>query len=609
MQAQNPNPNPNPSNTGVTGKIIKQLQDAVENTVATIGSRAAALERDFTSFNAKFASELGQTQKAIVGLREELAIATPGVVGLGGDLQDVFNIQESIAQELNTNLILLGETTQDLFVAANAVGLSSEKVGAMVGDFQDAGIQVGLIRDTLQETVNIARSIGVNTNAVFEIVQKNLGSLNEYGFERGTSGLSSMAAKAAMMRTDMTKILDFAEKVFSPEGAINAVSAFQRLGVAVGDLADPFRLMYLASEDVEELQNQVVKMTSSMTYFDEKTKSFKVFPNAKRDLREISNETGIAYDELVKMSVSQQKLNMIAKDFRIQGIDEESKMFISNLAQYNQQRGGFTVKIGKDEKLVTELNQGDIDQLQNQPVTLEDLSRAQLTEDELQTALLQKLVDSMAAPTAASRLATDPREIARGILMGATEATDKSVGNQRAGIESVNRALEKNSSALINLMSGEGSFAELAQTVSETTEGVAQGFGRITDIFTNTNWGESIEKYTSSGNIIYDASVKIYDAVSSVTEKIQNYSVDIVQPQLEKLEKAATKTVVEFADIKYQGNLNVTLTTPTGTPQSVVVTDQMAYDLFKNPTFQKQTQMVIQQALSQNNYAALPNTA
>ena len=242
-------------------------------------------------------------------------------------------------------------------------------------------------------------------------------------------------------------------------------------------------------------------------------------------------------------------------------------------------------------------------------MTLEDLSRAQLTEDELQTALLQKLVDSMAAPTAASRLATDPREIARGILMGATEATDKSVGNQRAGIESVNRALEKNSSALINLMSGEGSFAELAQTVSETTEGVAQGFGRITDIFTNTNWGESIEKYTSSGNIIYDASVKIYYAVSSVTEKIQNYSVDIVQPQLEKLEKAATKTVVEFADIKYQGNLNVTLTTPTGTPQSVVVTDQMAYDLFKNPTFQKQTQMVIQQALSQNNYAALPNTA
>ena len=52
------------------------------------------------------------------------------------------------------------------------------------------------------------------------------------------------------------------------------VSAFQRLGVAAGDLADPFRLMYLASEDTAELQNQVVKMTEKFTYFDETTKEF-----------------------------------------------------------------------------------------------------------------------------------------------------------------------------------------------------------------------------------------------------------------------------------------------------------------------------------------------
>jgi hypothetical protein len=60
--------------------------------------------------------------------------------------------------------------------------------------------------------------------------------------------------------------------------------------------------MYLASEDTEELQNQVVKMTQKFTYFDEKTKEFKVFPNAKRDLREIEKATGIAYNDLIKMS-------------------------------------------------------------------------------------------------------------------------------------------------------------------------------------------------------------------------------------------------------------------------------------------------------------------
>lgn len=610
MQAPNPNPNPNPNqNPGQIAQVVEKLRQGIEDAFSTLSARTVELEREFTTFNAKFAGEIGQTQKAIVGLREEVAVATPGIAGLGGDLQDVLDIELSIAKALGTNVITLGETVQDLYAAGQAVGVSSEKVGEMVEDFQVAGVQVGLIRDTLQETVNIARSIGVNTNAVFSLVQKNLENMNKYGFERGTAGLSSMAAKAVMMRTDMSKIFTFAERIFTPEGAINAVSAFQRLGVAVGDLADPFRLMYLASEDVEELQNQVVKMTSTMTYFDEKTKSFKVFPNAKRDLREIANETGIAEEELIRMSISQQKLNMIAKDFRIQGIDEESKMFITNLAQYNQQRGGFTVKIGKDEKLVTELTQADIEQLQNEPVTLEELAKASLTEDELQTALLQQLVDTFAAPTAASRLATDPREVARGLLMGVSDRLDASVGNQRAGINAVNQLVESSSKSLMDLLSGEGSLSELTNVIGKATTDIEGGFTRIADTITDIDLSEVVSKYTSSGNIIYEGALKAYEGINNLYQKVSNFTVEQVTPQTEKLQAAPTKTVVEFSDVKYQGNVNVVLTTPTGTPQAVTITDQMAYDLFQNSTFQKQNQMAIQQALAQNNYAALPNTA
>ena len=170
MQAPNPNPNPNPNqNPGQIAQVVTKLRQGIEDAFSTLSARTVELERDFTTFNAKFAGEIGQTQKAIVGLREEIAVATPGISGLGGDLQDVLDIELSIAQALNTNVITLGETVQDLYAAGQAVGVSSKNVGEMVGQFQDAGIQVGLIRDTLQETVNIARSIGVNTNAVFDI--------------------------------------------------------------------------------------------------------------------------------------------------------------------------------------------------------------------------------------------------------------------------------------------------------------------------------------------------------------------------------------------------------------------------------------------------------
>jgi hypothetical protein len=610
MQAPNPNPNPNPNqNPGQIAKILDQLRQGVEDAFSTLSSRTIELEQQFTTFNAKFAGEIGQTQKAIVGLREEVAVATPGISGLGGDLQDVLDIQLGIAKELGTNIITLGETVEDLFVAGKAVGVASEGVGRMVGFFKEAGIEAGLVRDRIQETVNISRSIGVNTTAVFKMVQQNLSALNEYGFEKGVAGLSAMAAQSVMMRVEMKGIFTFADRVFSPEGALNTVAAFQRLGVAVGDLADPFRLMYLASEDVEELQNQVVKMTSSFTYFDEKTKEFKVLSNAKRDLREISQETGIAYNDLVKFSIGQQKLNMIAKDFRIQGIDEESKMFISNLATYSKDRGGFVVKIGKDEKLVTELTQSDIDQLQNQPVTLEELAAAQLTEDELQTALLQKLLDTFAAPTAASRLATDPREVARGLLMGVGDRLDASVGNQRAGIDAVNKLVETSSKSLMDLLSGEGSLSELTNVIGKATTDIEGGFTRIADTITDIDLSEVVSKYTSSGNIIYEGALKAYEGLNNLYQKVSNFTVDQVAPQTEKLQSAPTKTVVEFADVKYQGNLNVVLSTPTGTPQAVSITDQMAYDLFQNPTFQKQNQMAIQQALASNNYAGLPNTA
>ena len=281
-----------------TGNTVTMAQAAINSLTETINqgydnwlSRTKFLEQEFSNFNATLAGTFGQTQMAIKSLNVELAVATPLVTGLGGSLTDVTNIQKGIADSLKTNVITLGETVGELYAAGKVVGIGSSEIGEMVQGFQDAGIQTGNIRDNIQQSVDIARKVGVNTSAVFTLVKNNLESINKYGFENGVAGLAKMSAQAAGLRINMNEIFGFAERVFNPEGAVDMVSTFQKLGVAAGDLADPFRLMYLASEDTAELQNQVVKMTEKFTYFDEKTKEFKDFPNAKRDLREISNAT------------------------------------------------------------------------------------------------------------------------------------------------------------------------------------------------------------------------------------------------------------------------------------------------------------------------------
>jgi hypothetical protein len=615
QQGQQPGQNPQQPNTGgiqYANDLLQRLNREIESAFSKLVNEVISLDNQFASMGANMAAVMGQTQMAIQGLREETAIALPTIVGLGGTFRDVQSIQLGITQGLQTNTVLLGETASDLFVASRAVGVASENVGGMVVEFENAGISAGLVRDNIEGAVDAARRVGVNTTAVFGLVQQNLSRLNEFGFQNGAVGLARMAAQSAALRLNMRDIFDFASRVFDPEGAINAVATFQRLGVAVGDLADPFRLMYLASEDVEELNRQVINMTEQFTYFDETTKEFKVFPNAKRDLREISRETGIAYDELVKMSIGQQKLNMITKDFRIAGIDEESKQFVANVAQYSQQKGGFVVKIGKDEKLITEINTKDIDEikkLSQQPQTLEELAAAQLDETQLLNATIAQLVTSVAAPTAASRGFTDVREVLRGTVMGVRQGTDQAFGNQRAAQENINKFLEDFGGSISELISGEGSFQSLSNVIKGAIGDLEQGGKNIVDAFTNVDYLDVGSKYVSSGNLVVQGAKAAYQGLTSITEKAQNFFMDDTPLTKPQVTTVPTATKVEFSEIKYQGNVNVTLNTPTGAAQTFTITDQMAYDLFQNPTFQKLNQNALQNAMNQPQYSSLPNLA
>lgn len=612
MQTTPPNPpQPNPNTGGIldANKLLESFNRGVRDSFRNLVNEVRTLDEQFAVFGTRIAGVMGQTQMAIQGLREETAIALPKVVGLGGSLADVENIQLGITKALQTNIILLGEQTSDLFVASKAVGVATQDVGTMVAAFENAGISAGLVRDNIEGAVDAARRVGVNTTTVFNLVQQNLSRLNEFGFQDGAQGLARMAATSAGLRVDMSQIFDFAARVFNPEGAIEAVASFQRMGVAVGDLADPFRLMYLASEDVEELNRQVGKMTKEFTYFDETTKEFKVFPNAKRDLREIERETGIAYNELVKMSMGQQKLNMIAKDFRVAGIDEDSKQFIANVATFSKEKGEFIVKIGKDEKLISEINTKDIETLKEsqQPKTLEELAAAQLTESQLLNATMQQFITSFTAPTAASRAFTDVREALRGGISGIRVGVDQSLGNQRGAQQNINKFLEDFGGSLSELISGEGSFSKLSDVITGAISDLEEGAVNVAQIFGNVPYADIAKNYVSSGNLVVQGAQAAMDGLNILGEKAKNFFFEETDLKKADITTVPSATKVEFSEIKYQGNVNVTLNTPAGAAQTFTITDQMAYDLFQNPTFQKLNQSALQNAMSQPQYSALPN--
>jgi hypothetical protein len=559
---------------GQIGGFFEELKKFSQQALASLSNlsgEAYELNKQILEANTTLAGTFGRTQSAVQGLRKELVIALPEVVRLGGNLSDVINIQDTISKNLGTNRILLGETTSDLFVAMKALGQTD--YGAVVGSFQDAGIQVGLIKDRMQETANIARLVGVNSSKVFDLVSQNLDKLNQYGFKNGVEGLSSMATKAATMRFDMYQVFSFAEKVFSPEGAIEAVSAFQRLGVAVGDLADPFRLTYLASEDVDGLTDQIIQMTSKFTYFDEKSKEFKVFPNAKRDLRDLAPVVNMSYENLVKTSMAQAKLNKLSSEFKFSSFDKDDQQLIANLAQFSKEKNAFVVEVSGQQKLTTELNQQDVEKLRGRPETMEEIAQAQLTETELLIAAIKSLRDTFAGVSAGNKMTQDLTQAVRASIEATNVAPRTLTTRMRGGLEKTDETY-KNFPELIKEISqdfaaGNLDFAKYSKKLFDASGVYLDGLEKLGKQIGTFDFLGNLSKRISDDNLIakltgggIDIIEKILgeadnfllkpvrESVSNVKNELNNIKTTTVNNNLNNLGTQATKTATELGNLQ-----------------------------------------------------------
>ena len=386
---------------------------------------------------------LGQSRNYAEGIRQSLADAVPELATIAKDGKDLeaaleaaANAQKEITKSLQTNLLLTSRQMIDIATVSQAYSISSQELGEFVERFVTAGESVNNFPSALEKSANYARSMGVNVDATMDYIRKNLDDINKFGFKDGVEGLGRMSARMAAMRIDMNAVYNFADKVFDPENAISMVAGFQRMGVAVGDLADPFRLMYLASEDVEELEKQIGKAVEKFSTFDEKSKTFKIAPSAKRDLRELEQQMGISYDDLVKYSQQAERLRIVGRDLTIGGVDEETKQFLANVAQYDEKKGGFAVKLNMegDTKLVSQINKEDIASIReaNRELSPKEIARASLTAVESIRNDVRAIRASVFAPIAGSRTLSSIAEALRGSAAGAREGVFNRDGKTEA---------------------------------------------------------------------------------------------------------------------------------------------------------------------------------
>ena len=403
-------------------------------------------QQKLSEFSNQILGVFTQGRERVYELQNALADTTPKVARLGGSIKDVAGIIIGVAEASARNVIATDEQITKLYAATQVLGGDAKTLATT---FLDVGMSIKSIPESLEESIQYIQSIGGNAKQVMGDVTKNMSQMNRFQFEDGVKGLTKMAAQASMLRFDMSKTFSFADKLSSPEVAIEAASAFQRLGVAVGSLGDPLQLLNQSLNDPSGIQDSLIEISKKFAYFDNQTKSFKISQEGILKFKELEQTTGISAAEMSKLGVAalevDKRLTQISPSIKFK--NEEDKQYLANIARMGD-GGEYEVEIRNaqgDEQIKklsdvtqTELNKL-IDEQKQGEKSIEELTRDQMTLQEVMAsdlAAIRTVVTGgvLTAPTL-QKLNEDIRTVVDTVTGKASDTfTTKDVRDQVEGI-------------------------------------------------------------------------------------------------------------------------------------------------------------------------------
>jgi hypothetical protein len=517
----------------------------------------------------------GETRTRYLEFSTAVSDSVADFVRLGGEASDVSATIAGIGEASRRNVVATKETLTEIFATAEYLGISAKDI---TESFAIAGVEMSNIAEATEESVNYIQSIGLNARTIMGDVALRMEYMNRFNFEGGVLGLSKMAAQASMLRFDMNQTAEFADKVLNPDGAIQMAAAFQRLGVASGDLVDPFILMDKSINDPEGLQDSIIDLAKQFTIFDEKTGNFRINPGGVRLLKELQEQTGLSYENMTKTALAaadlDRRLSQIS--FDVQG-SEEDKMLVANMAKMGEDKRFYVEFQDEQGKKQTEaledLTDAQFQQIKQQaalrPGTMEEIARAQLDTDVLIAkdiaALPMRLGYALAGQTGLVRGVESLRE---GFDNFAKEAYgEKAIPTTkefREAFEGVGGELAKTAQDLIK---GTASIGDLQNVLNRSIEegkvnlDVAGRMQNVVSAFQNMESGR--DRFKKLG------------VVSSQEGEMSSFD------SYTKQQRESGQTTVS-GQVEVKGGINIKVDSPSN------LTDQQVFNIFNNPEVQTQ---------------------
>jgi hypothetical protein len=328
------------------------------------------------------------------------ASKTTGMWGI--HTKDLTKAQQSYSEEIGRSVILGEEGLVAIGEMAKGTHLGADGAAMMASEMDKFGMSVVGSRDLVQETVETAAKMGVNSAKAIKNLQSNLKLAQKFHFKGGVSAMAKMANDAARLKLDMDGIAGLAEQVFRPEGAVEMAAQFQVMGGAFAKMGDPMQLMFKARNDFAAFAKDIGNATSEFVQYNKETQTFDVKGGLAADrMREIAKITGIGVEKLQEMGVQQAKMNKFGGMISASIVDPEDRELVASLMEINS-KGVAEVRLGTNDPLNVKLIQkADLERFKKEKASLAERAKEGETFEEVVNSI-KTIFQSMLLPFARS---------------------------------------------------------------------------------------------------------------------------------------------------------------------------------------------------------------
>lgn len=547
---------------GFLGQLGSMLKESAE-----LAGNFGRIQDGIRTINNSF----GESRQRFLEFSTAVSDGVADFVRLGGSAAELSKTIAEVGQGARRNVVASQESLQEIFATSKFL---NQEVSVLVEQFAVVGVEMSNIAEGVEDSIGYVQSLGLNSVQIMGDVLNKIDLMNRFNFQDGVVGFTKMAAQASMLRFDMQVTADFAEKVLNPEGAIQMAAAFQRLGVASGDLVDPFILMDKSINDPQGLQDSLIEMTKQFTYFDEKTGNFRINPGGVRLMKELAETAGMSFEQFSKTALAAADLDRRLGDisFDIRG-SEEDKMLVANMAKMGE-GGRYEVQF-RDEtgKLQTEsldkLTQAQFElikqQAEERPKTIEDIARSQLSTSE------QMARDIAALPMRLSYALVGQEGLQRAIEFARTQEGRAADAAFSPGVLPTGEELRREfqnfgdvvGDSIMDLLKGQGSVEEVLETMKKATAEQTISF-------------DVAQRYQNFLNKYNEANAQREERLqlSRIGEQSDNRF-----PQWEEYQRTTSTTMSETitGNVNVDGNFQINVSAPS------TLTEQQVFTIFNSP--------------------------